>query len=198
MLAAAFLAVWQTRPEVLAWVAIWALAIRTAKEGRTAVGLANTLTWLRVLATAGLVLLPHAGLMLVAAAFTVFALDGVDGAIARARGTESEFGADLDKECDAFFVLMVGLLLWHQGTAGLWILIPGAWRYVYSLIVSMVHELRPAPRSNWGRYSYSTSCVCLILALWQHTPAAVALCALATALISASFLRSLYYCLPRS
>jgi len=198
MLAAASVAVWQTRPEILAWVAIWALAIRTAKEGRAALGLANALTWLRVLVTGGLVLLPQASLVLVAAAFTVFALDGVDGAIARARGTESEFGADLDKECDAFFVLMVGMLLWHQGTAGIWILIPGAWRYAYSLIVSMVDELRPAPRSNWGRYSYSTSCVCLILSLWQHTPAAAALGAIATALISASFLRSLYYCLPRS
>lgn len=179
-------------------VAIWALSIKTANEGRAAMGWANALTWLRILATAGLVLFSPGGLVLALAALLVFALDGVDGAIARARGTASDFGADLDKECDAFFVLMVGMLLWHQGTAGLWVLIPGAWRYVYSLLVASVAELRAAPRSNWGRYSYSTSCVCLILALWRVTPGSLVLCIIAATLISASFLRSLYYCLPRS
>lgn len=198
MLVAACLAVWQFNPQILALVAVFALALQSAREGRGALGWANGLTWLRILVAAAMVLLPQGSLALAGVAFLVFALDGVDGAIARKLGTESAFGAELDKECDAFFVLMVGVLLWHQGTAGLWVLVPGAWRYVYSLLVASVANLRPAPRSNWGRYSYSTSCVCLILALWQDTPMAVALAAIATALISASFLRSLYYCLPRS
>ena len=151
MLMAAAVAVWQSRPEVLALVAIWALAIKTASEGQAALGWANALTWLRILAAAGLVLLPHDGFSLAVVAFLVFALDGVDGAVARALGTESPFGAELDKECDAFFVLMVVVLLWQYDIAGLWILIPGAWRYAYSLIVASVENLRPAPRSNWSR-----------------------------------------------
>ncbi len=186
------------QPLWVAGVAIVALGGMTASEGNAALGLANAVTWGRILATAALCYLEPQSLILALVAFLIFAFDGVDGAIARATNTATKFGAELDKECDAFFVLMVGMILWHQGTAGVWIVIPGLWRYSYSLIVAGVRELRPAPRSNWGRYSYSTSCVCMILSLSSYTPLTGVLCAVATCLISASFLRSLYYCVPRS
>lgn len=198
MLAATAAGLWWARPEVVALTALVALGGITVRSRSRVIGWANGVTWLRICATAGLAWLSPGSPILLASAFAIFALDGVDGAIARATNTASPFGAELDKECDAFFVLMAGLLLWHQGTAGMWVLIPGMWRYVYSLVVALAREMRPAPRSNWGRYSYSTSCLCLIAALWRETPMPLVLCAVATALISASFLRSLYYCLPRN
>ncbi len=189
---------WLSNASVLAVAALAMLAARTAAEGVAGLGWANGLTWLRIVATAALVLLPAGGLPLVALAFAVFALDGADGALARALGTASDFGAELDKECDAFFVLMLGVLLWHEGQAELWVVIPGLWRYSYSLIIALATEAKPAPRSNWSRYSYSASCLCLIAALWQGTPSPEALAAIATILISASFLRSLYFAFARS
>ncbi len=198
MLAATAAGLWWARPEVVAVAALAALGGMMIRGGTQAFGWANGVTWLRICATAGLIGLNPGSLVLLVSAFTIFAFDGVDGAIARATNTASAFGAELDKECDAFFVLMAGVLLWHQGTAGMWVVIPGVWRYAYSLVVALVREMRPAPRSNWGRYSYSTSCICLIASLWRETPMSLLLCALATVLISASFLRSLYYCLPRN
>ncbi len=196
-LGATALSVWLSNVSVLAVAALAILAARTAVEGAAGLGWANGLTWLRIVVTAALVLLP-AGLPLVALAFAIFALDGADGALARVLGTVSDFGAELDKECDAFFVLMLGVLLWHHGQAGLWVLVPGLWRYTYSLLIALATEVRPAPRSNWSRYSYSASCLCLIAALWQGTPRPEVLAAMATVLISVSFLRSLYFAFARS
>jgi phosphatidylglycerophosphate synthase len=195
---------------LLAGVALLALVIQTWSARRQwtdsgVLGWANALTWARILATASLLLvaMPREGQA--ALAFAIFALDGVDGAIARARGTSSEFGAQLDKECDAFFVVTLSVLLWLQGVAGPWVLIAGLWRYAYGLLVALGPELRPAPRSNWGRYSYSTACVSLVLALVplgavSSTLGAVStpLAALATVAISLSFLRSIYFSFARN
>ena len=193
--------VWQVGQGALAIAALSGLAALTWRArgewNGLALGWANALTWLRIGMTASLPLLASYGYWLAAMALVIFALDGVDGAIARALGTSSDFGAALDKECDAFFVVMLSLLLWHLGHAGAWVLVAGLWRYVYSLIVALGAELKPAPRSNWGRYSYSTACVCLVLAL---VPSAVSwvLALIATLAVSVSFLRSLFYSLPRS
>jgi len=197
ILAGTALGVWQEQPAWVAGMAVVALAAMTAAVGPRPIGWANGLTWLRIIATAALVVLPASSLPLALVAFAIFALDGADGALARSLGTTSNFGADLDKECDAFFVLMLSVLLWTSGHAGLWALLPGLWRYAYSLLIGLAVDTKPAPRSNWGRYSYSASCLCLIAALWQQTPMPALLVAVAATLISLSFLRSLYYCFAR-
>ncbi len=158
-----------------------------------ALGWANTLTWLRILATATMLALPMAPWSVALLALAIFLLDGVDGWLARKLNTASEFGAALDKECDAFFVLAVCVLLWFQGGAGLWVCVAGLWRYIYGLVVAISPGKRTAPRSNWGRYSYSTACVCLLLALVPDTGAAPYLAGFANVVISLSFLRSFYY-----
>jgi phosphatidylglycerophosphate synthase len=177
-------------------VQTWSARKRWTDAG--VLGWANALTWARILATASLLVFEMPGLGQASIALVVFALDGVDGAIARARGTTSLFGAELDKECDAFFVITLSLLLWLQAAAGPWVLVAGLWRYVYGLLVALGPELRPAPRSNWGRYSYSTACVSLVLALVPNTGFSMPLSALATVAISLSFLRSIYFSVSRS
>lgn len=161
-------------------------------------GWANTLSAGRVLAVALLLMVPMPGIAQACLAMVIFALDGVDGAIARHQGTTSEFGASLDAECDAFFVMAVCTLLWLQGTAGFWVCIAGIWRYAYGLLVALGPKVRSAPRSNWGRYSYSTACVCLVLALVPGTGIALPLAGVANLVISLSFLRSLLYSFARS
>lgn len=81
------------------------------------------LPWLapREIAGAGLILL---------------AMDGVDGWIARRTGLSGEFGEFFDKESDAFFMLVLCLLLYRLPDGfGPWILLPGLLRYLFVLFV---------------------------------------------------------------
>src|SRR5262245_50000553 len=71
-----------------------------------AFGVANGVTGLRLLVILALAAWPNAapahwlsGLVL-----ALFALDGVDGSLARRRGASSEFGAHFDMETDALLV----------------------------------------------------------------------------------------------
>ncbi|HEY4158671.1 MAG TPA: CDP-alcohol phosphatidyltransferase family protein, partial [Polyangiaceae bacterium] len=61
----------------------------------------------------------------------VFALDAVDGWLARRRNEASEFGAHFDMETDALLVQVSAFVLLQLGQAGRWILLAGALRYLY-------------------------------------------------------------------
>jgi phosphatidylglycerophosphate synthase len=68
----------------------------------------------------------------VAGAAGIFAvLDGVDGWLARRTRMSSEFGARLDMETDAFFILVLSILVWQHGKAGAWVLLCGLMRYAF-------------------------------------------------------------------
>jgi phosphatidylglycerophosphate synthase len=68
----------------------------------------------------------------VAGAAGIFAvLDGVDGWLARRTRMSSEFGARLDMETDAFFILVLSILVWQHGKAGPWVLLCGLMRYAF-------------------------------------------------------------------
>jgi phosphatidylglycerophosphate synthase len=86
-------------------------------------------------------------------AVTVFALDGVDGWLARRLGLASEFGEYLDKETDAFFMLVLCVLVYAGGRFGAWILVPGLLRYGFVVFLMLakppaVKERRSA-RGAW-------------------------------------------------
>lgn len=59
------------------------------------------------------------------------ALDGVDGALARATRLASSYGARFDMETDAAFILVLSILVWQQGKAGAWVLLCGLTRYSF-------------------------------------------------------------------
>jgi phosphatidylglycerophosphate synthase len=56
-------------------------------------------------------------------------LDGLDGRLARATGMSSEYGARFDMETDAAFILVLSILVWQHGKAGVWVLMCGLMRY---------------------------------------------------------------------
>ena len=58
-------------------------------------------------------------------------LDGVDGWLARATGTVSAFGARLDMETDAAFILVLSVLVWQYDKAAIWVLGCGLMRYAF-------------------------------------------------------------------
>jgi phosphatidylglycerophosphate synthase len=58
-------------------------------------------------------------------------LDGVDGWVARRTGTASAFGARFDMETDAALILVLSILVWQHGKAGVWVLLCGLMRYLF-------------------------------------------------------------------
>ena len=58
-------------------------------------------------------------------------LDGVDGKVARATGSESDFGARFDMELDALFILGLSIAVLALGKAGIWVLALGLIRYAF-------------------------------------------------------------------
>jgi len=94
----------------------------------------NFVTLLRaalVAGVAGALAAPAQGWVLAAIAAIAFALDGVDGRLARTSGLVSEFGARFDMEVDSVFALVLALIVWLSGTVGVWVLVLGVMRYLW-------------------------------------------------------------------
>ncbi|HEX7667949.1 MAG TPA: CDP-alcohol phosphatidyltransferase family protein [Polyangiaceae bacterium] len=154
-------------------------------------GVANSVTALRVLMIVVLSALPRIGpaaALLVAASF---ALDGLDGLLARRNRTESSFGALFDMETDALLVLVAAFRLAHAGRLGPFIVLPGLYRYLYAVAISVGKTVRgDAPRSDLGRYVFAVMVTSLALSLWPLEPIHEKVAVLATLLITLSFARS--------
>jgi phosphatidylglycerophosphate synthase len=68
-----------------------------------------------------------------AAAASILFLDGIDGWLARRRGTVSRFGARFDMEVDALLIMVLAIFAWLEDKAGAWVLMLGLMRYVFVL-----------------------------------------------------------------
>ena len=158
-------------------------------------GWANAVTACRtaVVAAFGAFFCDAPAALLAAGVLGLFALDGLDGWLARRNGTTSEFGALFDMETDAHFVMTIELVLYQRGDLGAWILVTGVLRYVYVLVRATVPARRPdVPRSRFGRLAFTSLALGLFVAF--ALPGRFgALAALAgTALVTFSFARSFY------
>lgn len=139
------IAQWLDLPALFAWRAaavcgaagtaiVWLAARRLARAG---FGAANRVTSIRV-ALAALVAAfvgePYAfasAWLVVGIATVALLLDGLDGWLARRSHQVTSFGARLDMETDAALTLVLSLLCWQFGKAGIWILAIGLMRYVF-------------------------------------------------------------------
>jgi phosphatidylglycerophosphate synthase len=118
-------------------------------------GAANALTAARILGAAALPPLTNTSFVFVTCAVVLFALDAADGWLARKLGLSSEFGEYLDKEADAFFMLMLCLLLYATGRLGPWILGPGLLRYGFVVFLMLARPpAQKETRSAMGRWIY--------------------------------------------
>jgi phosphatidylglycerophosphate synthase len=195
MLAAVGASVYLGAAEVFSAAGLAAFVLWAVFAGRAwAVGPANWLTLARVALTAGLA--PAMEYLdrpaLVAMIGACFALDSLDGWLARKTGTASALGADYDMESDAFLVMVLCMLLYTGGTLGAWALTAGLWRYGYAVIIVIAPSAGEAPRSSPARYIYGVLAGSLIAAF--AVPAlAVPAVALGTAAVSYSFGRSLWW-----
>lgn len=162
-------------------------------------GMANAITACRLLLTAAIGFASgSAGWWLCGACLLIFALDGIDGKVARRRGESSEFGAGFDLEVDAFFVAVMGFVLWDRGVAAWWCLVPGLLRYLYVLVVARLPDRPHEPRSFISRVAYSVLVSCFTAAFVVPPAAATAVTALGTLTLCWSFGRSFWWSLVAS
>jgi phosphatidylglycerophosphate synthase len=126
----------------------------------------------------------------------IFALDGVDGLLARSLGASSVQGAHFDMESDAYLVLTVCCLHVLAGH-GLWVLTGGLLRYAYTLSSAVFPSRREAPRSRFGRYAFAASLCCLTLGLVLPWAPGRVLVAAGTAVLLASFGHSFWWAFRR-
>ncbi len=158
-------------------------------------GLCNIVTLSRaamVAFIAGAVLLPATSAWaMFCVAVLAFALDGVDGWLARRTGLASDFGARFDMEVDAGLGAILSLWLLASGTTGPEVLILGFMRYVF-VVASLVWPKLQAPLPQ----AFRRKAICvvqigaLILLMCPLTPHAVVMPAgiAAALLLSWSFL----------
>jgi phosphatidylglycerophosphate synthase len=181
----------------LSFLAMFAAhAGRWTRSGK--LGLANALTTVRLSALLGLVALgprisPFALFLGMTAAF---ALDALDGAVARRLGDTSAFGAVLDTEVDALFVLAVGYELRTLGGLAGWVLVPGLLRYAYVIALALWPASAGGKRSRLGRTAFLLTGLCLLGALLFQGAARPAFATVGTLLACLSFGRSFHQAYP--
>ena len=126
-------------------------------------------------------------------ALIIIALDAVDGYVARKTNTVSEFGAWFDMETDAFYVALMGVIIYQSGLIGPWILLPGFLRYFYSLGVWVFNATeKQETSSKIGKYIAGFMFVSLPLPFIIPINIASVVLMLASAAIIFSFGRSTY------
>ncbi len=110
-------------------------------------GLCNLVTLIRLALAAALLaplVVTSAPWLLFAVAGGAFALDGVDGWLARREGRVSEFGSRFDMEVDSALALILALNAWAAGTAGALVLLIGLPRYAFAAAGSVLPWLEPS------------------------------------------------------
>jgi phosphatidylglycerophosphate synthase len=129
----------------------------------------------------------------------IFALDGLDGWLAKRGGHAAAFGANFDMECDALLVLVCSLVLYLNRRLGAFILLPGFLRYLYAIAIACFPRgALEAPASRVGRYAFSVLAVSMIVSLWPIEPLHRPLALVATLLIVFSFAKGFLWSLTHS
>jgi phosphatidylglycerophosphate synthase len=112
-------------------------------------------------------------------------LDAVDGWLARRLGLASPFGARFDLEIDALMILILSLLVWQSGRAGIWVLAIGGMRYAFVALAMIWRPARQPLPPRWRRKAVCALIgVLLLLAILPPTPPGLAAAAAALALAS--------------
>jgi phosphatidylglycerophosphate synthase len=129
--------------------------------------------------------------LVTAVATGIAVLDGVDGWLARRTSRSSAFGARFDMETDALLIMVLAILAWQFGKAGIWVLGSGALRYVFIAAGRAVPALRqPLPPSQRRKVLAVAQVVALIVTVAPFVPAAVSapVAAIALGALTVSFL----------
>lgn len=121
-------------------------------------------------------------------------LDGVDGSIAAYYGERSDFGHYLDIETDAFAISALSILLWHQESFGIWIVLAGVLRYCYVIYVKQFIQAQKLEPKRWYASIIAvTAYVVMTLRLGFDAALLTLFVYIVLLLLVCSFLRSAWY-----
>jgi phosphatidylglycerophosphate synthase len=132
-----------------------------------------------------------APVLAVALATAAALLDGLDGWLARRTRMASSFGARFDMETDAALILVLAVLSWQYGKAGVWVLGGGLLRYAFVGAGRLLPVLRsPLPPSQRRRAIAVVLMAALIVSLAPGVPPALSMpvAAIGLAAVTVSFL----------
>jgi phosphatidylglycerophosphate synthase len=118
-------------------------------------------------------------------------LDGLDGWLARRMRLASAFGARFDMETDALLIMVLAVLTWQFGKAGVWVLGSGLLRYAFVVAGRVLPALRqPLPPSQRRKSVAVAQVVALIVTVAPFVPTSlsVPVAALALGALLLSFL----------
>jgi phosphatidylglycerophosphate synthase len=161
------------------FVVISGIALRGLISGypHNLLGACNVVTLGRaalVSVLAGAVFAPVSPWAVCAIGLCAFALDGVDGWLARRSHLSSDFGARFDMEVDALLGAVLTLVLLAEGVLGAEVLILGFSRYVFLAAGTLWPVLKgPLPYSFRRRAICVVQIAALIVLMFPLTPAAV-------------------------
>lgn len=128
--------------------------------------------------------------LVTAVAGGIAVLDGVDGWLARRLSVASAFGARFDMETDALLIMVLAVLAWQFGKAGVWVLGSGLLRYAFVAAGTALPALRqPLPPSQRRKALAVAQLVALIVSVAPFVPAVVSgpLAAVALGALTFSF-----------
>lgn len=131
---------------------------------------------------------------LVCVVVVTLALDGVDGFAARYHGTLSDFGERFDMEIDALMILVLSLLAYASGKAGLFVILLGAMRYGYLAIHALFPRLSRTLQPSVLRKAvcvFQIVALCAVMTPVIRPPYSDAIALAALALLTVSFARDL-------
>jgi len=123
-------------------------------------------------------------------------LDGVDGYFARRQRLTSVFGARFDMEVDSIFALLLAVLAFQSGKAGLWVLVLGGMRYAFlaaSLILPWLNAPLPERLSRKAICVIQIAVLIALLAPVVSGPLSWSIAAMGTLLLSYSFGRDVVW-----
>jgi phosphatidylglycerophosphate synthase len=123
-------------------------------------------------------------------------LDAVDGPLARRQGLASTLGARFDMEVDAFLIVVLSLLCWQWGKAGLWVVLAGALRYLFIAAAWCWAWLAvPLPPSKRRQSICVVQIVSLIVCFWPAVapPWSAMIAGLGLLLLITSFARDIHW-----
>ena len=129
-----------------------------------------------VVVLAGAIFAPASAWAVFGIAIIAFALDGVDGWLARRTGLTSTFGARFDMEIDALLGAVLALVLLVGGAVGPVVLVLGFSRYVFALAGFIWPKLQgDLPESLRRKAICVVQIAALIILMFPLTPVALLL-----------------------
>lgn len=124
---------------------------------------------------------------------SVVILDVIDGFLARKYQAESEFGRVFDMESDAFFVTCIGFYYYKTTDIGAILLLPGALRYIYILVVWFGPQLNIIEKKRkYAAMLAGVNFLCLVVGVVSVGVAQYFILGLSILVVTCSFSISFY------